>query len=94
MRVSADQLAPDVDELPAQPLHTKTVSSPRAVEAQSQPQSSVLPLDCSDEIDQIPVRLSGGRRAWLVVPIPFYTADKSRLKAQIDLLLAEDEEGT
>jgi hypothetical protein len=45
------------------------------------------------EHDRIPVRLSGGRRAWLSIPTPFFTADKQRLKAQIDLLLtAEDDE--
>ncbi|WP_442497454.1 hypothetical protein [Methylobacter sp. sgz302048] len=45
------------------------------------------------ELDRIPVRLPGGRRAWLFIPTPFYDADKARLKAQIDLLLtAEDEE--
>lgn len=42
--------------------------------------------------DQIPVRLTGGRRAWLVLPTPFYAADKVRLKAQLDLVLADDEE--
>jgi len=42
--------------------------------------------------DQIPVRLSAGRRAWLVIPTPFFEADKARLKAQIDLLLTQDEE--
>jgi len=43
-----------------------------------------------DGTDKIPVRLSGGRRAWLVIPTPFYESDKARLKAQIDLLLSED----
>lgn len=42
--------------------------------------------------DRIPVRLAGGRRAWLVIPSPFYAADKSRLISQIQLLLADDEE--
>ena len=43
--------------------------------------------------DQIPVGLPSGRRAWLVIPTPFHTSDKDRLKAQIDLLLmVEDEE--
>lgn len=42
--------------------------------------------------DRIPVRLTGQRRAWLVVPDPFYEADKVRIKAQIDLLLTEDGE--
>lgn len=45
-----------------------------------------------DDHDRIPVRLSGGRRAWLLIPTPFYMADKDRLKAQIDLLLTEDDE--
>ncbi|MEY4210523.1 MAG: hypothetical protein RLZ92_903, partial [Pseudomonadota bacterium] len=43
-------------------------------------------------IDKIPVRLFGGRRAWLHIPTPFYEADKSRLKAQIDLLITEEDE--
>lgn len=42
--------------------------------------------------DRIPVRLSGGRRAWLLIPHEFREADKARIKAQIDLLLTEDEE--
>lgn len=41
--------------------------------------------------DRIPVRLTGGRRAWLLIPHVFREADKQRLKAQIDLLLTEDE---
>lgn len=43
------------------------------------------------DADKIPVRLPGGRRAWLLIPTPFYEADKARIKAQIDLLLTEDE---
>ncbi len=42
--------------------------------------------------DRIPVRLTGGRKAWLLIPQVFRKADKQRLKAQIDLLLTEDEE--
>ncbi len=41
--------------------------------------------------DRIPVRLAGGRRAWLLIPFEFREADKARLKAQIDLLLTEDD---
>jgi hypothetical protein len=54
--------------------------------ASSMPQSD-LP---DDGTDKIPVRLPGGRRAWLIIPTPFYESDKARLKAQIDLLLSED----
>jgi hypothetical protein len=42
--------------------------------------------------DRIPIRLHGGRRAWLVIPAVFYESDKARIKAQIDLLLTEDDE--
>lgn len=51
-------------------------------------------VNTSDETehDRIPVRLPGGRRAWIVVPALFYERDKERLKAQIDLLLTQDEE--
>lgn len=44
------------------------------------------------EYDRIPVRLPGARRAWLMIPSPFFSSDKQRLKAQIDLLLTEDED--
>ena len=53
--------------------------------------SSPIPVISGDG-DQIPVRLHGGRRAWLVIPAPFYETDKVRLKAQIDLILTQDEE--
>lgn len=52
------------------------------------------PMDSSEEqgSDRIPVRLAGGRRAWLVIPSPFYTADKRRLVSQIELLLTDDDD--
>jgi len=43
-------------------------------------------------IDRIPIRLAGGRRAWLEIPSPFFSADRDRLKKQIDLLLTDDED--
>ena len=49
--------------------------------------------DDEGDLDRIPVRLPGNRRAWLVIPMPFFNSDKARLKAQIDLLLTEDEDG-
>ncbi len=58
-----------------------------------QPKATDVPLVSSVAgFDRIPVRLAGGRRAWLEIPTPFYAADKLRLKAQIDLLLTEEEE--
>jgi hypothetical protein len=43
----------------------------------------------SAEMDQIPIRLPGGRKAWLNIPTPFYESDKARIKAQIDVLFAD-----
>lgn len=54
---------------------------------------NVLPPGVSmAENDCIPVRLTGSRRAWIVVPSDLREADKVRLKAQIDLLLTVEEE--
>lgn len=59
----------------------------------SSPPSAARPEEFDDsQVDRIPVRLPGGRRAWLLIPTPFYDADKSRLKAQIDLLLTSEDE--
>jgi hypothetical protein len=63
---------------------TDSNSSHPKMDSQTPPESQ------TDGDDKIPVRLTGGRKAWLIVPTPFYEADKSRLKAQIDLLLTED----
>jgi hypothetical protein len=49
-------------------------------------------IEDNGEGDRIPVRLPGGRRAWLIIPTPFFKADKVRIKAQIDLLLTQDED--
>lgn len=53
------------------------------------PAKEIIGEGCSD---RIPVRLGGGRRAWIEIPTPFYAADKQRLISQIQLLLADDEE--
>lgn len=75
----------EVQELP-QTLAAEPLALPMA--GQKGPRSEALDdADC----DRIPVRLRGGRRAWLVIPTPFFNADKARLKAQIDLLLTEDD---
>lgn len=67
-------------------------SAPTSVARNVTSSAPSVPMGFSDEGDQIPVRLPGGRRAWLIIPTPFFDGDKARLKAQIDLLLTEDEE--
>lgn len=76
----ADQRTVDVTSAAGEP-------SPRAT-----PIAASRDVLEEDNSDRIPVRLAGGRRAWLVIPSPFYAADKSRLISQIQLLLADDEE--
>lgn len=87
-------------EMDCEPV-SQVVQSPGGVlqnvqQASSAPQVPVVLRPESvredDAFDRIPVRLPGGRRAWLLIPTPFYSADKARLKAQIDLLLTEDED--
>lgn len=83
------------------PSHEETESSDEMAPSASstvrneQPtiSASMIQTEMVDEqVDRIPVRLPGGRRAWLLIPTPFFAADKIRLKAQIDLLLTHDEE--
>jgi hypothetical protein len=62
-----------------------------AVAAVTQAKRNPQVISEDEAQDRIPIRLPGGRKAWLLIPTPFYEADKIRLKAQIDLLLAEDE---
>jgi hypothetical protein len=39
-----------------------------------------------------PIRLAGGRMAWIDVPDPFYEADKNRLRAQLEIIGTVDED--
>lgn len=81
-----------VDSGPATPVvSTAPMSTERVVGSFDHTASSPITEEGLD--DRIPVRLSGGRRAWLTIPTPFFAADKLRLKAQIDLLLTAEDEG-
>jgi len=61
-----------------------------AIDKLTKTDAAATALSRDNNADQIPVRLAGGRRAWLVIPSPFYEADKKRLIAQIDLLLTDE----
>lgn len=81
-----------VDSGPATPV--VSMAPPMSIERVAGSLDHTAPIPTTEDglDDRIPVRLSGGRRAWLTIPTPFFAADKLRLKAQIDLLLtAEDE---
>ncbi len=66
------------------------VPSPRHQPASLSPSELQAPEEAGH--DRIPVRLTGGRRAWLVIPSVLYEADKDRLKAQIDLILTQEDD--
>jgi len=81
---------------PPSSVQAPELAAPAVLIAQeaSAPNEYLPPAASSDADaghDRIPVRLPGGRRAWLWIPTVFYESDKQRLKAQIDLLLTEDE---
>lgn len=46
----------------------------------------------SSSVDRIPIRLRGGRKAWLEVPQIFHEADKEVIKAQVDLIMPTEDE--
>lgn len=49
-------------------------------------------VQSSQESIKYPIRLAGGRMAWIEVPVPFYEADKNKLRAQIEIIGTEDED--
>jgi hypothetical protein len=82
-----------VQDEPAKELDEKSIATPAIKQEERNQNQMALPAEASDDlVDRIPVRLPGGRRAWLAIPSPFFESDKARLKAQIDLLLTEDQE--
>lgn len=68
---------PTAQQLPVHPQPTPSVAN-----SQPQPREGV----------RYPIRLAGGRMAWIEVPDPFYEADKSRLKAQLEIIGTVDED--
>lgn len=88
------------DGAPLPAMSVSEAAPDRPIAASRQPKASgaapqpPAPSPLAEDLgcDRIPVRLTGGRRAWLLIPPVFYAADKQRLKAQIDLLLTEDDD--
>ncbi len=87
----AAQVIAEDDTLIDSPEEDEIVSVPSKNGAPVVASSTVQSTAGDEALDRIPVRLPGGRKAWLLIPTLFFEADKIRLKAQIDLLLTEDE---
>lgn len=79
------------EEQAGPPAEMRVATNQRNEESQIVSRSIVQESE-SDAFDRIPVRLRGGRRAWLEIPVPFFEADKVQLRAQIDLLITNDED--
>lgn len=90
------EAAQPVSSSQSEPTQQMEESSNAAAVPRSHAPSSLegLRINTADEAehDRIPVRLTGGRRAWIVVPALLFERDKERLKAQIDLLLTQDDD--
>lgn len=81
-----------VEKLLLDETKTLSVSAGDMVENAKGQVTPKVDIQALDGNDRIPVRLAGGRRAWLEIPQPFYDADKERVIAQIKLLLTDDEQ--
>lgn len=76
------------DEIP-EPLRPAAADVQRR--GYARPSSATPPAPATENSDRIPVRLTGGRRAWVELPVPFFEKDKKILKAQIDLIVTDEE---
>ena len=54
-------------------------------------ESKINQKDKTNQFDRIPIRLTGDRRAYIEIPAPFFEKDKTRIIAQIDLILTEED---
>lgn len=91
-----DDQEEDFDEQSQQPDSSVQIAS-----AQSTPEANVAaqqrplppqPQSTHSEGVRYPIRLAGGRMAWIEVPDPFYEADKKRLQAQLAIIGTVDED--
>ena len=83
------------DFTPATPppasIHLAGASGGNRAQHQSSSSNQVPPTIAPTNIDRIPIRLPGGRRAWLEIPEPFYESDKLIIQNQVDLIVADEE---
>jgi hypothetical protein len=83
---SPESAPPSEDAISSEAIDQKTIA-----QKISDAQRRLNPVS-DGTLDQIPIRLSGGRKAWLAIPTPFYESDKARIKAQIEVLFADKDE--
>ena len=86
--VQPEPVTKGADGVPAIPLAPARPTTPT-----SPPTSTpVAPPPSTGDLDRIEVQLAGGRRAYLLVPVPLSHSEKERLKKYIDLILEPEEQ--
>lgn len=90
---SADNAKSEESNVRVTDATTLPSAKQEAITNVTQPQGlNVVPAIPPDSaLDRIEVQLSGGRRAYLFVPVPIAAREKERLKRYIDLILEPDD---
>lgn len=94
--VEEDEQEEDFDEQDQQPNGSVQSASPQSppepnLIAQQRPHPFQSQPTYSEGV-RYPIRLAGGRMAWIEVPDPFFEADKKRLQAQLAIIGTVDED--
>lgn len=96
---SSNDIENDLDDEEQSGEELEVVPTPQekpVLEQNTQPQQRhIAPQPASNPTAQgvrYPIRLAGGRMAWIEVPDPFYEADKKRLQAQLTIIGTVDED--
>ena len=76
-----------VDDALTEDTTTKSTELPR-----TQVTSKSTTVNTDMGTDRVPIRLAGGRKAFLEIPTPFYEADKTRIIDQINLILTDKDD--
>ncbi len=74
-------------------LSEKASDNQKSEPAQTMPEKK-LPAQTTEPpqgYDRFPVRLSNRRKAWIEIPDTFFKSDKELIRAQLDLIIADDE---
>lgn len=72
--------------------HMSDADKPKPRSESARTVVEAVQVSVADAGVKYPVRLSGGRMAWIHVPESFYQADKKKLRAQIEVIGTEDED--
>ncbi|MDI1301775.1 MAG: hypothetical protein PSX71_07720 [bacterium] len=81
---------PDTDAVLAVEGDSELIADSRDVGRANQVEKPIAVSAAGHE--RVPIRLKGGRRAYLEVPSPFYEGDKKTISAMLDAIAADEDE--